>query len=347
MAHCSSRGSFVDNPCMSGSGWLGLLEDFGFCSLTSAVVAVPSGTFSAAGLAFRVGCGTLDAEAERFALRTLLRLFFPLLSIVRFARTLLGVWLALGASRSAISFRICFSSSVSSFRGRGCAPRARLRFSAYSRCHARCFSAHLSQRVCPCIAAWPQRHRPCSLRSCCERAGFCLRFDGCDFGALTDFFLLVRVDLRFAVDFVRLQVRLGINAGIYPLLADPEDARLGPYPARAGISHAPAHTTCPGTILPRESGGLSGELWGLRWCRVLTPRRQGSPPPTAAPSLRQRPYPAQVGIDTLGHYTRAQSTWVPRTSGVAPRSRTAERNRPGSVHYGIRVPFVTTGQKIH
>ena len=54
---------------------------------------MPQGTISAAGLAFRTGFGTLDAESERHSLRTVLGLFFPLPSIVRFAAYSLG-WLA-------------------------------------------------------------------------------------------------------------------------------------------------------------------------------------------------------------------------------------------------------------
>ena len=95
-------------------------------------------------------------------------------------RTLLGVWLAPRVFWSAVSFWICSINSAP-IRGRGFMPFALRRFSESCRCHSRCFSAHSAQRVCPCIAAWPQRHRPCSLRSCRVRAGF-LRFDGRCFG---------------------------------------------------------------------------------------------------------------------------------------------------------------------
>ena len=96
-------------------------------------------------------------------------------------------------------------------RGLGFMPFALRRFSESSWFHSRCFSAQAGQRVCPWIVAWPQRHRPCSLRSCRVRAGV--------FGAWTDFFGLVRVDFRREAGFVRLlscfrlcrRVRLGIN----------------------------------------------------------------------------------------------------------------------------------------
>ncbi len=124
--------------------------------------------------------------------------------------TLLGVWLAPRVSWSAIAFWICSINSAL-IRGRGFMPFALRRFSEFCRFHSRCFSAHSAQRVCPCTAAWPQRHSPCSLRSCRVRAGFCLRVDGCGFGAWADFFWLGRVDFRLGPDFIRLRVRLGIN----------------------------------------------------------------------------------------------------------------------------------------
>ena len=126
-------------------------------------------------------------------------------------RTLLGVWLVPRVSWSAISFWICSINSASSNRGRGFMPFALRRFSEFCRFHSRCFSAHSAQRVCSCTAGWLQRHSPCSLRSCRVRAGFCLRVDGCGFGAWADFFWLGRVDFRLGPDFIRLRVRLGIN----------------------------------------------------------------------------------------------------------------------------------------
>ena len=125
-------------------------------------------------------------------------------------RTLLGVWLAPRVSWSAISFWICSINSAL-IRGRGFMPFALRRFSEFCRFHSRCFSAHSAQRVCSCTAGWLQRHSPCSLRSCRVRAGFCLRVDGCGFGAWADFFWLGRVDFRLGPDFIRLRVRLGIN----------------------------------------------------------------------------------------------------------------------------------------
>ena len=88
-------------------------------------------------------------------------------------RTLLGTWLA---SLSAMS---CWISSINSvlIRRRGLMPLALRRFSEYWRHHARCFSAQVAQRVCPCMAGWLQRQSPCSLRSWWVRAGF-LGFDG-------------------------------------------------------------------------------------------------------------------------------------------------------------------------
>ena len=90
-------------------------------------------------------------------------------------------------------------------------PFALRRFSEFCRCHARCFSAHSWQRVCPCIAGWPQWHRPCSLRACRFPAALPLRVDGCGFvlgcvgfGARAEFCWPVRVDFRRRVDFVRL-----------------------------------------------------------------------------------------------------------------------------------------------
>ena len=62
-------------------------------------------------------------------------------------------------------------------RWRGLMPLALRRFSEYWRYHARCFSAQVAQRVCPCMAGWLQRQSPCSLRSWWVRAGF-LGFDG-------------------------------------------------------------------------------------------------------------------------------------------------------------------------
>ena len=125
-------------------------------------------------------------------------------------RTLLGVWLTPRVFWSAVSFWICSINSAP-IRGRGFMPFALRRFSESCRCHSRCFAAHSAQRVCPCTAAWPQRHRPCSLRSCRVRAGFCLRVDGCGFGAWAEFFWFGRVDFRLGPDFIRLRVRLGIN----------------------------------------------------------------------------------------------------------------------------------------
>ena len=90
-------------------------------------------------------------------------------------------------------------------------PFALRRFSEFCRFHSRCFAAHSAQRVCSCTAGWLQRHSPCSLRSCRVSAGFCLRVDGCGFGAWADFFWLGRVDFRLGPDFIRLRVRLGIN----------------------------------------------------------------------------------------------------------------------------------------
>ena len=126
-------------------------------------------------------------------------------------RTLLGVWLAPRISWSAISFWICSINSASSNRGRSLMPFALRRFSESCRVHSRCFSIQSGQRVCSCTAGWLQRHSPCSLRSCRVRAGFCLRVDGCGFGAWADFFWLGRVDFRLGPDFIRLRVRLGIN----------------------------------------------------------------------------------------------------------------------------------------
>ena len=90
-------------------------------------------------------------------------------------------------------------------------PFALRRFSEFCRCHSRYFATQSGQRVCSCTAGWLQRHSPCSLRSCRVRAGFCLRVDGCGFGAWADFFWLGRVDLRLGPDFIRFRVRLGIN----------------------------------------------------------------------------------------------------------------------------------------
>ena len=125
-------------------------------------------------------------------------------------RTLLVVWLVPRVSWSAISFWICSINSAP-IRGRGFMPFALRRFSEFCRFHSRCFAAHSAQRVCSCTAGWLQRHSPCSLRSCRVRAGFCLRVDGCGFGAWADFFWLGRVDFRLGPDFIRLRVRLGIN----------------------------------------------------------------------------------------------------------------------------------------
>ena len=125
-------------------------------------------------------------------------------------RTLLGVVFASRVSWAAISFRVCSINSAL-IRGRGLMPFALRRFSEFCRVHSRCFSTQSGQRVCSCTAGWLQRHSPCSLRSCRVRAGFCLRVDGCGFGAWADFFWLGRVDFRLGPDFIRLRVRLGIN----------------------------------------------------------------------------------------------------------------------------------------
>ena len=70
-----------------------------------------------------------------------------------------------------------WSNSASLIRWRGLAPLARRRASEYGRSQARCFSAQVGQRVCPCMAGWLHRQIPCSLRSWRVRAGF-LDFDG-------------------------------------------------------------------------------------------------------------------------------------------------------------------------
>ena len=88
-------------------------------------------------------------------------------------RTLLGAWLA---SLSAMSCWIC-SINSGLIRRRGLMPLALRRLSEYWRHHARCFSAQVAQRVCPCMAGRLQRQSSCSLRSWWARAGF-LGFDG-------------------------------------------------------------------------------------------------------------------------------------------------------------------------
>ncbi len=125
-------------------------------------------------------------------------------------RTRLRVMLAHRVSWAAISSRICSIDSTL-ICGRGFMPDALRRFSEVSRFDSRCVAAHFSQRVWPCMAAWPQLQRPCFLRSCRERAGCRLRFDGWDLGARVAFFGLVRVDFRRGADCVRLWDRLGIN----------------------------------------------------------------------------------------------------------------------------------------
>ena len=94
----------------------------------------------------------------------------------------------------------------------------------------------------------------CSLRSCRVRAGFCLRVDGCGFGAWADFFWLGRVDFRLGPDFIRLRVRLGINM-----------VSLKSFDFKVFIPvHAGRMTV--GSVVRVVSGGHSPRSWHSWFC---------------------------------------------------------------------------------
>ncbi len=168
-------------------------------------------------------------------------------------RTRLRVMLAPRVSWAAISSRICSIDSTL-ICGRGFMPDALRRFSEVSRFDSRCVAAHFSQRVWPCMAARPQLHRPCFLRSCRERAGCRLRVDGWDLGARVAFFGLVRVDFRRGADFVRLWDCLGINM---------VSVKSCGFVVRTPV-HAGRMTV--GSVVRVVSGGHSPRSWRSWFC---------------------------------------------------------------------------------